>query len=363
MAGVAEAGAEDALVAGDDGRAAVDGLDVGGEGEARGGGAGCGAEGEVTLVDAHADLHDFGRQVHEGGVDAAEQGDRPFDEAGDFVEQAIIGHDGEVLGSGEAADAVANLAAALCGVRDHVAREQAGVPGGEGGGGESAGGVEAVAFGLVAAAEVVAGVAGLGEVEGDDGAIEHAEDAAERADPGEGAAVAPAHAFRPGKAAQQGGKDGGDEAGGGRGGRGAGEDEEAALLGKLVAGGAVLAEEAFDRLGRRGGAGAAFDGLGGGDGGVHGRGEGDAAGPEEGLHGRGRERSKRFGDEAGEVGGGAGLHAGRDLLAEQLEQQFRHQARARERPPGTSPRLSTVVPIPAVYSAADAIATSASAAR
>ena len=103
MAGIGEARAQHAFVAGDDRRAAVLGLDIGDEGEPGGGVAIGGAQREVALVDAHGDLHDLRRQVHVFVGDAPEQGDRPFHQAGDLVEQAGIVHHGQLARGGKLA--------------------------------------------------------------------------------------------------------------------------------------------------------------------------------------------------------------------------------------------------------------------
>ncbi len=121
MAGVGEAGAQHAFVAGDDDGAVVLGLDVGDEGEPGGGRAVGGAQREVALVDPHRDLHDLGRQVHVLVGDAAEMRDGPFDQAGDFLQQAGIVDDGQRFFGGEAGDAVGDDALAVGGVDQHAA--------------------------------------------------------------------------------------------------------------------------------------------------------------------------------------------------------------------------------------------------
>ena len=103
MPRVGEAGAQHAFVAGDDGGAAVRRLDVGDEGEPGRGAAVGGAQREIALVDPHGDLHDLRRQVHVFVGDAPEQGDRPFHQAGDLVEQAGIVHHGKLAGGGKVA--------------------------------------------------------------------------------------------------------------------------------------------------------------------------------------------------------------------------------------------------------------------
>ena len=105
MAGIGEARAQHALVAGDDGGAVVVCLDVGDEGKPGRGGTFGRAQGEIALVDPHGDLHHLRRQVHVFVGDAAEMRDGPFDQAGDLVEQAGVIHHGKVLFRGKAGDA------------------------------------------------------------------------------------------------------------------------------------------------------------------------------------------------------------------------------------------------------------------
>ena len=68
---------------------------------------------------------------------------------------------------------------------------------------ERAGREEPMPLGEVAAGQPVAVIVAVAQVERHRLAVEQAEDAAQRAHPGEGAGAAPAHRFRPGKAAQQ----------------------------------------------------------------------------------------------------------------------------------------------------------------
>ena len=101
---VGEAGAQHTLVAGDRGGAAVGRLDIGDEAEiGRRRTVGV-AEREVALVDAHGDLHDLGRQVHVGSVDAAEQRHRPLDQPGHLVEQAGVVHHLDLRSARQAPD-------------------------------------------------------------------------------------------------------------------------------------------------------------------------------------------------------------------------------------------------------------------
>ena len=234
-------------------------------------------------------MHDLGREVHERGVDAADERDGVFDEAGDFVDQAVIGDDGEAVMGGDGGHTLGDEAAAFVLVGDDVVLAQAVGPVGEAADGEGGGGEEAVAFGEVAGGEAVAVIGAFREGEGDDRAVQHADDAAQRADPGEGAGP-PAHGFGPGEAAQQGGHRAGDEGGGVHGRAGFGEDPILAFGFQVVAFGAVLAQEAGKGLVGGVGAGTALGRGPGGDGGGDGGGQRDAAGAEAGLDIGGRQR-------------------------------------------------------------------------
>ena len=88
--GVPQARAQHALVAGDDGPAAVVGREIGDHDEARRQLAVGVLQREVFLVRAHRGDQHLRRQRHEPLVDGAEQHDRPFDQAGDLVQQRRI---------------------------------------------------------------------------------------------------------------------------------------------------------------------------------------------------------------------------------------------------------------------------------
>ena len=59
------------------------------------------AQGEELLVGAHGGLQDLGGEVEEAGLDAAEEGDRPFGEAGVLGEEAGVVDELEAGGEGE----------------------------------------------------------------------------------------------------------------------------------------------------------------------------------------------------------------------------------------------------------------------
>ncbi len=105
--GVGEPGADDALVAGDDRRAAVACLFIRNENELVDElGRLRVAQHEAFLVVADGGAHHLVRDRQERRVERAHQRHRPFDEAGDFGEQAVVLdqlealREGEVLGVG-----------------------------------------------------------------------------------------------------------------------------------------------------------------------------------------------------------------------------------------------------------------------
>ncbi len=104
--------------------AAVGGDDVGDEGEAGGPAAVRMAQREVALVDAHRDLHDLGRQVHEAAVDAAQQRHRPLHQARDLLQQPVIGDQRQPFGGGGCGQPYCDAAAALRRACDDVALGQ-----------------------------------------------------------------------------------------------------------------------------------------------------------------------------------------------------------------------------------------------
>ena len=204
-------------------------------------------QGEELLVGAHRGLQDLGRQVEEAGVDVAEEGHRPFGEAGVLGEEAR----GRRRGSRPRAKAAwvaswAILAARSAGSRMTWARASFVAVVVEGGDGEGLGGVEAVAAGGVAGGDAV-------DLEGDDLgaglAGQDAEDRVERADPAQRAG-APAHRLRPGEVADRRLDGLGDDLGGGAARAGGDGEEDAGLLVvallELVAGEAGGAQEAFE---------------------------------------------------------------------------------------------------------------------
>ncbi len=98
-----------------------------------------------------------------------------------------------------------------------------------------------------------------------------------------------------------------------------------AFLAQLLAARAMLAQEAGERLLGRADARATLGRAAGGDRGRHLGDQCDAAGAMKGPHIGGRQRRQRLDAQPSQVVGCAGLHAGRDFLAEQFEEEFRHR--------------------------------------
>ena len=329
--GVGEAGGQDLFVAGDDAGAAVGGFDVGGADE-------MGAEaplpvqtGEIFLVGPHGEPDHLGRDLEEGGVEAAEERHRPFGEAGILGEQAFILDQGEAGGGGGGAGALGNEAAALGGIGDDVAGLELFKVIVGAADGDDAGVMEAVADGGGAGAHA-------GDLNGHDLLAEQGDDALQGSDPaqafGRGGGVAPAHRLGPGKGADDCGDGFGQDGDGGAAGLVEDGEVHAVALDELVRGEAGLAQEAFQGLGRCGGAGA-FGFL------PHGRGFGgeapgderEAAGGGAGFHGLRGEAGggELLGEQAGEIGRRPGLHAGGDFLGEEFEEEVGHAAAIGER--------------------------------
>ena len=70
------------------------------------------AEREELLVGAHRGLQDLGGEVEEAGLDAAEERDRPFGEAGVLGEEAGVVDELEAGGEGELLRVVGDLVGA-----------------------------------------------------------------------------------------------------------------------------------------------------------------------------------------------------------------------------------------------------------
>ena len=101
VAGVGQAGAHHPRVAGGDRGAAVAGDQVRNEDEAIGEPAVGSPQDEAFLVGADGGAHDLGRNVEIVLFEFAHQHDRPFDEAGDLLEQALVLDERQPLREGE----------------------------------------------------------------------------------------------------------------------------------------------------------------------------------------------------------------------------------------------------------------------
>ena len=194
--------------------------------------------------------------------------------------------------------------------------------------GEGAGGVEAVALGQVAAGEAVAVIGAVAQVERHDRAVQQADDAAQRADPGEVAGAAPAHRFRPGEAAEDARYTNFDQMSGGYRRMALFRHPETVFLTKLLSGSVNFAQESW----------------------IAGSGA-PTRGPRCGYRPRPVPRSSRRSrrrnapgtvkhlrtrmasdnrfqadsDQPGKILGCPSLHARWDFLAEQFEEEFGHQ--------------------------------------
>ena len=318
---VGEAGGEDLFVTGDDRGAAVACLDIRDADEVRGERALRVGEREIFLVGAHGELDHLARDFEEGGVEPAEQRHRPFGQPGIFDQEPLVLHQLEPSFASRRCGAVGDDAAALGGIEDDVAGAQLlGIIVGRADG-DDPGMVEAVADGRRARAD-------SGDLELDDLLAQQSDDALQGAHPAH-VARAPAHRLGPGKGAD----DGGDRLGKHRGGRAPGpvDDGEvrAVALDKLVLAEAGLAQEPFERLGRRRGA-RPLGLL------AHRFGLGRKAARDQRQPARSRVGLYRLCGEPGllklglkkrgQVLASLGLHPGGNFLGEELEQEIRAHA-------------------------------------
>ncbi len=149
---IGEAGAEHALIAGDDDFAAVIGLGVGDDDEARRELAVFSQDREVFLIDPHGRGHDLGRQRHERVIDASQQCHGPFHEAGHFVQQRIVLADGEAFLRGQSLRLLPDLGTTLGRVEDDLRGAQLRLVVGKIGNGDLSRRQEAMAVGIRPAA-------------------------------------------------------------------------------------------------------------------------------------------------------------------------------------------------------------------
>ena len=343
-AGVGQAGGQDLLVARKDRRAVVGGLRVGDGDEALDQARAGVFDREELLMRAHRGLQNFGRQMQEFRADPADQGDRPFDEARNFGEEASVGDHLPPGGEGEVLGGLPDGGLTLGRVQNHVSAFQFHGIVVEAGHREAGGTKETVACGGVGGQNALEG-------EGDHGGTglvnQQAEDGVQRADPAQGAA-APAHGFGPGEIADGGFQHLGDDR------RGAaarlfdhGEVNLRLFVVaefQLVAVKAGRAQEAVEGSG--GGVGArAFALL------AHRAAFGTQAVDAQGQAARCRKRTGRgigqasldqtVGHQFLQILPGAGLHPGRDFLGEKFDQKVRHLRlhAGGELVPGKSPAI------------------------
>ena len=327
---IGQAGADDPLVAGHDGVAAIGGDVVGGQQEAVGQLALGIAQAEAFLVGADGGDDRLFRHGEEILVEGAHHDDRPFDEAGDFLEQALIGDDGETVREGEVVGVGADDVLAAVEVEHDLGLFE---------GGRII--VEAADPDRRRSEEAVteSGLAGLDGVGGEGDhhrvfvlAAESGGDGADGTHPGQ-PAMAPLHRLRPGEGIDDARQDGGEEA------RGFG----ALLLDHGDVGVALLGIGLDFRLLDRAQAGGFQEAV---DGGLRGADArallfflevgraGRDAGDGERKAARRDEGAGAFVEQPGvdegvgdglfQVLGGAALEARWDFLGEQFEQQFGH---------------------------------------
>ncbi len=332
--GVRQAGAQDALVAGDDGGAAVRGGRVGDHDEAGGEFAGGVGRGEVFLVRPHGGGQHLRRHVHELLIDGAAQHDRPFDKAGDLVQQSFVGGDDKAVAAGDFRRVGGDLGAALVAGQDDMGFAQpVAVRVEVAGGDDGIGGEKTMPPCSVDkcnqsdfSAEVERAFQQL--------PVEDGKDVMDRPDPAESAGR-PAHALGPGELPDRLVDQVGQHVGGIAAGLfGHGEPEDAlagvALFALLQAGEAGAAQEAGDRLFGRADAGAFALFL-------HVRRAGGQTFDHQRQTARGGVGLRRSdlqagcrqlcGDQALEILGRTGLHACRNILGEQFDQKLGHDIR------------------------------------
>ena len=316
------------------------------------------AKHETFLVGADGGADHFGRQVEERGLEFAHQHDRPFDEAGDLLQEAIILDELEPAGEGEVLGVGEDDRLAAVGVEHHLGLPQRVDVIVETADMDRPGRHETMAPGHIAGLDAV-------DLERDDlGSVvrngERADDPAQGPDPAQRVGLrrrcAPAHRFRPRKRADDRGDDLGDRVLGFAARLLDHRDIELALLrvGRdrriLDSLEARALEKALDRRIRRADAGTfsllAQIGLGGRQADDMQR---QAPGGDEALRALIKEVAldQRVGDQALEVLRRLALHAGGDFFAEQFKQKVGHRmdlGKPRQR--GTARRVRGSRPSP-----------------
>ncbi len=318
--------AQHPFIAGDDRSTLIVRRDIGDESEMRRRRAVRIAQREIALIDAHRDLADLGRKVHERSIDRPEEGDRPFDEAGHFLEQTFIGDDAQTLRLRDFPDTVFDQAAALGGIGDDEAFPQRILPRLGAVDGESARRHEAMPLGLVARDQPMPVILALAEVERHHLAIEQSDDPPQGPHPGELALAAPAHRFRPRKAPEQTGHRPGDHFGGGLAGNGPAQHPIITLGHEFFAHRAVLAKKAPERSLRRAQTRPTLGALARRDLAPDLDRERDPPRPPEQRWNPRHQRRQCLGDQARESLGAPLLQPRRDFLGEEFQKKRRHYA-------------------------------------
>ena len=325
--GIRQAGGQHLLVAFQDRGAVISGFGIGHGDEALDPpGLGV-AHREEFLMRAHRGLQHLRRQVDEIRADLAHQHHRPFHEARHFGQQRGIGHHLQPGGKGGGAGVGPDMVGAGLRIQHDKGAFQLGAVVVERGDGEAGGGEEAVAGGGVAGGDAVDGQ----RHGGGPGLVgQQAQDGVQRADPAQ-RPRAPTHGFRPGESAH--GSlhcfgdnrcrctprflDHGEQ------------NRHLANLAhhQLVAFKAGRAQKPGDGgLGRIGARALAVFGQAGGSRRqpLHGQRQParGAKGPCPGIGQPGLDQC--IGHQPFQIGGGLGLHAGRNFFGEQFEQQIGH---------------------------------------
>ena len=225
---VAEAGADDALVAGNDQRAAIGRKVVGGQEELVGELALAVAQVEAFLVGADGGDDRLFRDGEKTLLEAADHHHGPFDEAGDLFEEALVGNDGQALREGEVVGLGADDVLPAVEIEHHLGALERGDVVVEAADLDGFGGEEAVAIGGLPGRHGV-------DSEGDHHRVfgvgaKGRGDGAERPHPGQ-PAMAPLHRLGPGEIGDGLAEDGGQQFGGGRAGLVDVGDVELALFG------------------------------------------------------------------------------------------------------------------------------------
>ena len=320
--GIEQPGPKDPLVAGDD-RAAVSGRDVGDHHEARGEAPVRVLEHEILLVMAQRGHQHLLGQRHELLLDPAEQHDRPLHQPGELDQKRrILAHPQPLMGGQLGCRTGDRLAPIATVEHDPGAGELLPVV------------LEVADLERRRRQEAMAAGGGAGaqrpKRERHDRAVEQTQDAVQRPHPADGM-FPPTHRLRPRKARQHGAEQRRKHVGGGLTGPPVTSDVEPPLgvvpLFERVVARAERSDEALERLRRRPDPRPALLDL---DIGLAGR----QAGYPQRQPARRRERGdllmrqRRLGErllgQPGEIRDGALLHARRDLLGQQLEQQLRH---------------------------------------